>query len=183
MSKECSENRGKRKSVLPHAMPEEGVTCYRASPMLNTGRMKRNWNWPIWIGFLFMLAGFLTYPLFIRFPITRDFPWANFVLFAVGGILLLRGLTRAFGKRDRYRGQIFGSIFAVLGLLIFGFFSYLVFYELKQLPASIGAPHVGQKAPDFTLPDQDGKAVALTDLISNQGKSAGAVLIFYRGFW
>ena len=150
---------------------------------LQKKRMKKNWNWPLWIGFLFMLAGFLTYAFFVRFPITRDFPWANFVLFGASGILLILGLTRAFGKRERYRGQIFGPILAVLGVLVFAFFSYIVFYELKQLPASIGAPHVGQKAPDFSLPDQGGKAVALADLISAPAKSRGAVLIFYRGFW
>lgn len=130
-----------------------------------------------------MLGGFLTYPFFIQFPDTRDFPWANFALLGAGGILLLLGLTRAFGKRELYRGQVFGPIFAVVGFCVFAFFSYIVFYELKQLPASIGAPHVGQKAPDFTLPDQDGKAVTLVDLLSTPGKSRGAVLIFYRGFW
>ncbi|MEY2530985.1 MAG: AhpC/TSA family [Verrucomicrobiota bacterium] len=153
---------------------------------LQKKRMKRNWNWSLWIGFLFMLAGFLSYIFFVQFPITRDFPWANFLLFGVGGILLVLGLARAFGKRGRYRGQVFGPILAVLSVLVFAFFSYIVFYELKQLPASVGAPHLGQKAPDFTLPDQDGKQVALADLISTSatgGKPGGAVLIFYRGFW
>jgi drug/metabolite transporter (DMT)-like permease len=145
--------------------------------------MKKKWNWSLWIGFLFVLAGFLTYPFFIQFPISRDFPWANFILFGAGIILLLLGLTRAFGKRESYRGQIFGPIFAALGFLVLAFFSFVFFYALKQLPASIGAPHVGQKAPDFSLPDQDGKAVALADLISTPGKSGGALLIFYRGFW
>jgi len=48
------------------------------------------------------------------------------------------------------------------------------------VPASVGAPRVGQKTPDFTLLDQNGKPVGLGDLLSN---SNGAVLIFYRGFW
>jgi len=62
----------------------------------------------------------------------------------------------------------------------FCLFAYLIFFELKQVPASTGAPRVGQKAPEFTLPDQNNKPVALTDLLSG---SKGAVLIFYRGFW
>ncbi|PYL30538.1 MAG: hypothetical protein DMF45_02300, partial [Verrucomicrobia bacterium] len=41
------------------------------------------------------------------------------------------------------------------------------------------APRVGEKAPQFSLPDQNGKQVALTDLLSPNG----AVLIFYRGHW
>jgi len=48
------------------------------------------------------------------------------------------------------------------------------------MPASAGAPRVGEKVTEFTLPDQNGKAVALTDLLSS---SDGAVLIFYRGHW
>jgi hypothetical protein len=146
--------------------------------------MNRRWNLFLWLGFLFVLAGFFSYPFFIQFAFTRDFPWANFLLFGIGGILLVVGLARAFGKPKLYRGKVFGTIFSVLSLLVFAFFSYLFFYELKQLPASAEAPHVGQKAPEFTLPDQNGKPVALNDLISSPaGKPAAVVLIFYRGFW
>jgi UDP-N-acetylmuramyl pentapeptide phosphotransferase/UDP-N-acetylglucosamine-1-phosphate transferase len=141
--------------------------------------MKRSWNWSIWIGFLFILAGFLSYTFFVQFPLTRDFPWANLLLLGIGGILLAIGVERAFAKAEAYRGKIFGPILAVLGLFVIAFFSYIVFYELKQLPPSTGAPRLGQKAPEFTLPDQNGKPIALADLIS----SHGAVLIFYRGFW
>jgi hypothetical protein len=146
--------------------------------------MKRNWNWSLWAGFLFALAGFLSYTFFVQFPLTRDFPWANFLLFGIGGILLIVGLTRAFGKPKLYRGKVFGTILTILSVLVFALFSYIVFYELKQLPASAEAPRVGQKAPEFTLPDQNDKQVALADLIlSPAGKPGGAVLIFYRGFW
>jgi hypothetical protein len=148
--------------------------------------MNRSWNWPLWLGFLCVLAGFLTYTFFVQFPVTRDFPWANFVLFGIGGILLLVGLVRAFGRPQVYRGKIFGSIFAVLSLFVFAFFSYIFFYELKQLPPSTGAPRIGQKVPDFMLPDQDNKPVALAGLISllgPGGKPGSAMLIFYRGFW
>jgi AhpC/TSA family len=146
--------------------------------------MKRNWNWSLLAGFLFVLAGFLSYTFFVQFPLTRDFPWANFLLFSIGGILLVVGLARAFGKPKLYRGKVFGTILTVLSVLVFALFSYIVFYELKQLPASAEAPRVGQKAPEFTLPDQNGKPVALADLIlSPAGKPGGAVLIFYRGFW
>ncbi len=137
--------------------------------------MKRSWNWSIWIGFLFALAGFLSYTFLAQFPITRDFPWVNLLLFAAGGIFLVLGIFRAFGKP-----QVFGPILATLGILMFGFFCYVIFYELRQVPPSTGAPRVGEKAPVFTLPDQDGKDVALGDLAS---RSKAVVLIFYRGFW
>jgi drug/metabolite transporter (DMT)-like permease len=141
---------------------------------------KRNWNWALWIGFLFALAALFSYGFFAQFPTTRDFPWANLLLFAVAGILLVAGLFRAFGKARVYRGKIFGPILAVLAILMFGFFSYVFFYVLRQVPPSTGAPRVGQKAPGFTLSDQDGQDVSLSDLIS---KSKAVALIFYRGFW
>ena len=142
--------------------------------------MKRSWNWSLWIGFLFALAGFLSYTFFAQFPITRDFPWVNLLLFAAGGIFLVLGLFRAFGRPQVYRGKILGPILATLGILMFGFFSYVMFYELRQVPPSTGAPRVGEKAPEFTLRDQDGRDIALADLIS---RSKAVMLIFYRGFW
>jgi hypothetical protein len=151
---------------------------------LDPGKLEMKWRWnlSLWVGFIFVLAGLLTYPFFARFPISRDFPWANLSLFCAVGILLVAGLVRAFGKPKLYRGKIYGPTLATLSLLICGFFAYEIFYVLRQLPASSAAPRIGQKAPEFTLPDQNGKPIALTDLLS-LSKSAGAVLIFYRGFW
>jgi drug/metabolite transporter (DMT)-like permease len=142
--------------------------------------VKKNRNWSLWVGFLFLLAGFLSYAFFAQFPVTRDFPWANFLLFAIGGILLAVGLFRAFGKPRVYRGKILGPILAILGICMFGFFFYVFFYVLREVPPSTGAPRVGQKAPEFTLLDQDGKEVSLRDLSS---RSKAVALIFYRGFW
>jgi hypothetical protein len=142
--------------------------------------MKRRWNWPIWAGFVVIVAGLFSYGFFARFPITRDFPWANLLLLGIGSALLLVGLFRAFGRPQIYRGKIFGSIFAAIAVLVVALFSYEIFYVLRQVPASAGAPRVGQKAPDFILPDQSGKPVGLGDLLSG---SSAVLLIFYRGFW
>jgi hypothetical protein len=141
--------------------------------------MKRKWNWPLWVGFVIAIGGLFSYEFFAQFPITRDFPWANLLLFGIGATLLLIGLCRAFGRPQLYRGKIFGSIFALVSVLLFAFFAYEIFYVLKQVPLSAQAPRVGQKAPDFSLPDQNGKQLALADLFSPNG----TVLIFYRGHW
>ncbi len=141
--------------------------------------MKQKWNWPLWVGFVVAVGGLFSYEFFVQFPITRDFPWANVLLFGIGGILLVTGLVRAFGKPQFYRGKILGPILALLSLFIFSFFAYEVFYVLRQVPASTSAPRVGERAPAFALPDQNGKPIALADLISPNG----AILIFYRGHW
>src|SRR5690349_2965213 len=141
--------------------------------------MRRKWNWPLWVGFVVAVGGLFSYEWFAQFPITRDFPWANLLLFGIGAALLLVGLFRAFGRPQLYRGKIFGSVFIAIASLLFAFFSYEIFYVLKQVPLSAQAPRVGQKAPEFSLLNQDGKTVALTDLLSPNG----AVLIFYRGYW
>lgn len=142
--------------------------------------MKRKWNCPIWIGFVIIVGGLFSYGFFSQFPITRDFPWANLSFFCLGGILLVVGLFRAFGRPQVYRGKIFGSVAVTLSVLIVGLFCYVIFYQLRQVPPSTGAPRVGEKAPDFTLADQDGKDVSLRDLVS---RSKAVALIFYRGFW
>ena len=147
--------------------------------------MKRRWNILLWLGFVVVLAGLLSYlPLFIRFPITRDFPWANLLLLAAGLLLLGAGLLRAFRCPQLYRGRIFGSFLALLAVAGTGTFCWGLIYHARQLPASAGAPRVGQRAPDFTLVDQDNNAVSLADLIKPQaGKPGAALLIFYRGYW
>jgi hypothetical protein len=145
--------------------------------------MKRKWNWSIWVGFVVAVTGLFSYEFFARFPVTRDFPWANFLLFGIGLALLVVGLFRAFGRPQVYRGKIFGSILAVIAVLCVAFFSYVIFYVLHQVPASAGAPRVGQKAPDFFLLDQNGKPVGLGDLLRGPSGPKAVALIFYRGFW
>ena len=141
--------------------------------------MKRRWNWALWVGWFLAIVALFTYPFFAQFPITRDFPWANLLLFSLGGILLVLGLVRAFGRAQLYRGKILGPILALLALVTFALFAYEIFYVLRQVPLSAQAPRMGEKAPAFTLSDQNGNPVALADLLSPNG----AILIFYRGHW
>ena len=142
---------------------------------------KRRWNWDVWLGFAVALAAAISYiPVFARFPITRDLPWVNLLLFLVAFGLLGRGLYRAFSQADVYRGKITGGFLSLVCLAIFGLFVWGVFVEARKLPAAASAIRVGQPAPDFTLADTDGKPVTLAQL--RQGNRA-VLLIFYRGYW
>ena len=150
--------------------------------------MKRRWNMAVWAGFLVILAAFLTYvPVFARFPATRDFPWANLLMFGAGLALLTLGLRRAYREPLSYRGRVSGPILLSLGVVALALFCFVTFYLARQLPPSTSAPRVGQKAPDFTLSDQDGNSVTLSELLQpaagGSGGANGALLIFYRGYW
>src|ERR1041385_7671325 len=90
--------------------------------------MPRRRNILVWAGFAIVLLAFLSFiPLFVPFPVTRDVPWVNFLLFFAGGCLLTLGLKRAFGESSRYRGKISGSILGALSLLMLGVFCYGTF--------------------------------------------------------
>ena len=144
--------------------------------------MKRSWNGWLWAGFVLVLAGLFSYvPVFARFPVTRDFPWVNLLMLAGGLALLGVGLVKAFRRPEHYRGRVFGSVLMLLSVAGAAFFCLGLLYFARQLPASPGAPRIGQKAPDFTLPDQDGKPVALAELVAPPSKAT--LLIFYRGHW
>jgi len=146
--------------------------------------MKRRWNLAIEAGFLITVAAFLSYFfVFVRFPITRDFPWVNLLLFAAGLGLAGLGVARAFRRPELYRGKVRGPVWAVLGALIFGFFIYLNFSFSKQMPSAVNAPAVGKPAPDFTLPDSNGKPVTLSSLYKSGQGDQWVLLIFYRGHW
>ncbi|HEY1336655.1 MAG TPA: hypothetical protein VGF59_04060 [Bryobacteraceae bacterium] len=118
--------------------------------------------------------------MFALFPETRDIPWANYLLFAVGGVLLAIGVKRAFGDPEHYRGKISGSILAALSVLIIGFFVAGVIYFAKQVPSSETALRVNQTAPAFLLADASGKQVSSADLLKDH---RAVVLVFYRGYW
>jgi AhpC/TSA family len=149
--------------------------------------VKRRPNVALWLGFLLSVVAFLSYvPVFARYPITRDMPWANFLLFGLALIFLFVGLRRAFAQPGVYRGKILGPILATLSGAGLAFFCLLIFSLSKRLPPSIQAPKVGQKAPDFALPDTNGATVSLASLLSTNDPShptKGVVLIFYRGYW
>jgi hypothetical protein len=135
----------------------------------------RRVNWPLWTGFVLAIVAFFSYLFFfVRFPITRDVPWASFLLFAVSMVLVITGFRRA--KR-----KVMASIVTTLSVALLVLFSLAGLY-FTHLPASPGAPAVGQKAPDFTLLDTGKHPVTLAGLLAAPNRK-GTLLIFYRGYW
>ena len=144
-------------------------------------------NWQICAGFLLSLFAGLSYEfVFVRWPITRDFPWANLILFAIAMVFLFLGLRRAFKPDKRIVSKLFSSLAAALGVLFFAGLLFVVFVAGRWLPVSAGAPQVGQRAPDFTLADSNNKPVTLAQLLTepiNNKQPKAVLLIFYRGYW
>lgn len=169
--------------MLDH-LPENTTASDSAAPQSGT---KRRPNAALWIGFLVSVFAFLSYiPIFAKYPGTRDMPWANFLIFALGLVFLFFGLRRAFVQPVLYRGKIAGPILTTLSVAALVFFCFIIFSLGKHLPPSTQAPKVGQKAPDFALADINGRTVSLAALLSAPDAShptKGVLLVFYRGYW
>jgi hypothetical protein len=169
---------------MTDSMPENTNAPDPAAPPTAT---KQRPNAPLWIGFLVSVFAFLSYiPIFAKYPSTRDVPWANFVIFAIGLVLLFIGLRRVFTQPTLYRGKIAGPILTTLSVAALVFFCFTIFSLGKHLPLSTQGPKVGQKAPDFALADTNGHTVSLATILSTPDASyptKGVILVFYRGYW
>jgi peroxiredoxin len=157
--------------------------------MPDTNQRRR--NWALWAGsILTLLALASNFLYFFKIP-QGIIPWLNLVLPAIGLFFFIVGLKRAFGQRQVYGGRISGSILTAVSLLLLAV-SVFGFVHARDIPASAGAPRVGQKAPEFALNDTSGQPVSLTQLLSaykEEDSSNYAVrpkavlLVFYRGYW
>jgi len=140
-------------------------------------------------GTLVAVAGFISYPvLFSQFPVTRDVPWVNFLLFGIALLLFVRGFQPASRSSGTWRTWIARTILGVVSVAALWSFCFMVFYKSKQLPPASGSPQVGQKAPEFELLDTNNQAVTLAGLLSapipgTQTPPKGVLLVFYRGYW
>jgi hypothetical protein len=147
----------------------------------------RKINWPVWLGLLLSVFALFSYPLlFVRWPATRDFPWANIALFLVADVLLMVGMRRAFAQGRHLLSKIVASVVTAISALVLAMFILVAFVGARWLPPSTGAPQVSQKAPEFTLKDTSNKPESLAELLMqpiNNKPARGVLLIFYRGYW
>jgi hypothetical protein len=137
---------------------------------------ERRTNWPLWTGLAVTVLGIAAYPLFFyRYPVTRDVPWATYLLLFLGLGLIVAGVRRAPGRR------IGALIVAVIGFALAVLFTVGITLGTR-VPTGANVPAVGAQAPGFTLPDANRKPVALSQLLGAPG-SKGVLLVFYRGYW
>jgi len=139
-----------------------------------------------WMGLLLTVLGVLSNGLpFMGFP-AGPVPWISLLLSLLGFVVVLLGLWRAFGQSAVYKGKLSGSIAAAFSLLFLAG-AVVFFWSARHIPAeSAAAPQVGQRVPDFALPDSTGHSVSLTQLFSGSvGKEPpkALLLVFYRGYW
>lgn len=149
-----------------------------------------------WMGLLLTVLGVLSNGLpFTGFP-AAPVPWISLLLSLMGFLVVLFGLWRAFGQSTAYQGRLSSAVAAGFSLLFLAG-TVVFFWSARHIPAeSAAAPQVGQRVPDFTLPDSTGRSVSLTELFSGTAGpgsggpgSAGTVppkallLVFYRGYW
>jgi hypothetical protein len=110
------------------------------------------------------------YALLLRVPAVRNHPEGYVAAFAIAATVA--GLAVALGRR--------WYAWTALALSLLLFFGSAAFnFVLARIPAAHTTLRVGERAPEFTLPDADGRAVSLADY---RGQKP-VVLVFYRGYW
>lgn len=155
--------------------------------MLETPKGRRNLF--LWLGLVVALAAALcNVVVFLNPPGQSLIPWFSLILGIVALVLIVLGVKNVFTRPGTVGIRVLGVFVALLALL-FSAGSIFLFKEARSVPASTDAPQIGQKAPDFTLPDTNNQNVSLAQLFAAAPGDAAAaaphavLLIFYRGYW
>lgn len=151
--------------------------------MADVTEMRR--NSAIWLGLLLILLAIGSNALYFVHVPAAPLPWLNLLLPILALLAVLTGVMRAFRRPQVYRGKIWGTILAVLTAVVCAG-SVMFFRVARSVPRSTGAPQIGQRVPDFTLPDSTGQPVSLSQLLSSAPGAAppkALLLVFYRGYW
>jgi AhpC/TSA family len=112
------------------------------------------------------------YALLLRVAVVRNHPEGYVVAFGLATALAALAVGRARGRRwPAWLALGFSSLLLVSG----AWFNFVG----ARVPVTATALRVGERAPDFTLPDATGRPVSLAEY---RGKKP-VVLVFYRGYW
>jgi hypothetical protein len=112
------------------------------------------------------------YVLLLRVPIIRNHPEGYVVAFALATTLAILAVVRA--RVRRWPAWVALGLSSVL--LAAGAWYNFVAARVPDAPTAL---QLGERAPDFTLPDATGRPVSLADY---RGRKP-VVLVFYRGYW
>jgi AhpC/TSA family protein len=112
------------------------------------------------------------YVLLLRFTVVRNHPEGYVVAFALATALAALAVARARGRRWPGWLALGLSSLLLLGGTCFNF-------VVARVPVTPTALRVGERPPDFTLPDAAGRPVSLADY---RGQKP-VVIVFYRGYW
>jgi AhpC/TSA family len=116
------------------------------------------------------LGGVAAYALLFRVAAVRNHPEGYVVTSAVAAALAVLALVR--GRRWPSWVALALSALMLAGTAWFNF-------VVARIPGTSTVLRVGERPPDFTLPDATGRPVTLADY---HGKKP-VVLVFYRGHW
>jgi len=113
-----------------------------------------------------------TYVLFLQVAVVRNHPEGYVIAFALATGLAVLAVVRA--RTRRWPAWVALGVSSLL-LVAGAWFNFVV----TRVPDAPVAFKVGERPPDFTLPDAAGRPVTLADY---RGKKP-VVLVFYRGYW
>lgn len=125
-------------------------------------------RWLPWIALLLTILGPFVYGSLLEQATLRSTGAIAWLLMAAG---LGLGVYCVIRAPRRLTGVLAGIEAVLVGLFVFAFFFLLA------VPKGTGAPLT--QAPDFTLPDQEGRPFTLSAELAK----GPVLLIFYRGHW
>jgi cytochrome oxidase Cu insertion factor (SCO1/SenC/PrrC family) len=121
---------------------------------------------------LLALGAVVAYASLLRVPLVRNHPEGYVVAFAAATAVAALAVTRA--RRRRWPAWLALALSALL--LAGGAWFDLV---LARVPVTPSVLRVGERPPDFALPDAAGRPVTLSAYRGHKP----VVLVFYRGYW
>src|SRR5262245_20363774 len=124
------------------------------------------------ISALVSIGAIAAYASLLRVAAVRNHPDGYVIAFGLTVIVAVLAVVRA--RRRRWPAWL-ALGFSSLLLLAGAWFNFVG----ARVPDAPTALRVGERAPDFALPDAAGRTVALADY---RGKKP-VVLVFYRGYW
>ncbi|HEY7527168.1 MAG TPA: redoxin domain-containing protein [Candidatus Limnocylindria bacterium] len=124
------------------------------------------------LGVLVAIGAITAYASLLRVALVRNHPEGYVIAFALATALAALAVVRPRARRwPAWLALGFTSLLLVGG----AWFNFVI----ARVPDGPTALRVGERPPDFTLPDAAGRPVSLADY---RGQKP-VVLVFYRGYW